>query len=655
MLTAVDQYVDDPRRRKESRLKNRYNLKHFISGLCVMSGKFLGNYLMVLYLFIKLAFIANCICQLFVLNLLLGHEFHKFGFELMDKILNGKGWDTGSRIFPKISMCDFRIREVGNPKVSHRYTVQCVLPINLFNQQIFTFIWFWYTIVLLVNIYSLFVWTYRFLPSKRLRYISRRIEIMRQALFYRKNTKNPLEFDNMENLQVRDFERDIIKQFVNEYLESDGLFILRVLSSNTSDFVCTELIQELWKYYRKHRKFNRNNSDEDDDPENSEENFSHDDDEMNKKGAKRIQKIIEDKNNYTHNEIENDNENYQKQNEEEEYGENNDNNFHNNEYNENNHNNEIGFDLYEEKPIKKIQQLRKLSDQAYLHNNVKTGINNNNTTTNNNNNIIDTTSRSKKLFRASKQKIIAINRFSNLAQKTESPTETTLDSSAIVKTSRTRMLRNMYRSSSSSKTSFDNRVKEQEEREEEQSRSCSPPLDIQPDESDSYNANNNNNNLDIADILIEAEEEIKNKKYKKNDSKQPRSSSSKQNYSSSSSPSSPMPLNSPQIISSIYTQEQETNTKNPNYVIKTTRTTSQQLVIDQNSQDENKKNVIKNSSHHKQRESSASKLNSSNSNSNSDNDPQSRNNINNNNNNNNNNSDNKKKNVFFSKSDYSDT
>jgi hypothetical protein len=57
-------------------------------------------------------------------------------FELLEKIINGKGWDTGSRIFPKISMCDFRIREVGNPKVSHRYTVQCVLPINLFNQQI---------------------------------------------------------------------------------------------------------------------------------------------------------------------------------------------------------------------------------------------------------------------------------------------------------------------------------------------------------------------------------------------------------------------------------------------------------------------------------------------------------------------------------------
>ncbi len=254
MLTAVDQYVDDPRRRKETR--RSMLIKRLLSGICCISGKFLGNYLMVLYLFIKLSFIANCISQLFVLNLLLGHEFHKFGFELIDKIINGKGWDTGSRIFPKISMCDFRIREVGNPKVSHRYTVQCVLPINLFNQQIFTFIWFWYFIVLIVNFYSLCVWTYRFLPSNRLRYISRRIEIMRQALFWRhKNT--PLNFEQMPDLEMHDFEKDLIRHFVQDYLESDGLFILRVLSSNTSDFVCTELIQELWKYYRKQRKFNR--------------------------------------------------------------------------------------------------------------------------------------------------------------------------------------------------------------------------------------------------------------------------------------------------------------------------------------------------------------------------------------------------------------
>lgn len=63
---------------------------------------------------------------------------------------------------------------------------------------------------------------------------------------------------------MHEFEKDLIEHFVHDYLESDGLFILRVLSSNTSDFVCTELIQELWKYYRKQRKFNRSSEEEED-------------------------------------------------------------------------------------------------------------------------------------------------------------------------------------------------------------------------------------------------------------------------------------------------------------------------------------------------------------------------------------------------------
>jgi len=102
---------------------------------------------------------------------------------------------------------------------------------------------------------------------------------MRQALFWRH--KNPLNFEQMpdESLEMHEFEKEIIEHFVHEYLESDGLFILRVLSSNTSDFVCTELIQELWKYYRKQRKFNRESEDDEDDDEDDDLNDDDDDEE----------------------------------------------------------------------------------------------------------------------------------------------------------------------------------------------------------------------------------------------------------------------------------------------------------------------------------------------------------------------------------------
>jgi hypothetical protein len=104
--------------------------------VCIFLGKYLGNYLIIVYFTTKALFITNAVCQIFLLNLFLGQEFHLFGIQVLKRIFEGRGWDTQSRYFPKVTLCDFQIREVLHPRDSHRYTVQCVLPLNLFSQQV---------------------------------------------------------------------------------------------------------------------------------------------------------------------------------------------------------------------------------------------------------------------------------------------------------------------------------------------------------------------------------------------------------------------------------------------------------------------------------------------------------------------------------------
>ena len=122
-------------------------------------------------------------------------------------------------------MCDFLIREVGNPNKSHKYTVQCVLPINLFNQQIFTAIWFWYLIVLIWNLVECVKWISRCIPYKANKWITQRISLI-------------------NNLLTEDSER--LRHFLSIYLEPDGIFMIRMISNNTSDYVATDLIHHLW-------------------------------------------------------------------------------------------------------------------------------------------------------------------------------------------------------------------------------------------------------------------------------------------------------------------------------------------------------------------------------------------------------------------------
>lgn len=41
------------------------------------------------------------------------------------------------------------------------------------------------------------------------------------------------------------------KEFIHRYLQHDGVLILRLLAYNSSDLVVTEVIQQLWQFYKR--------------------------------------------------------------------------------------------------------------------------------------------------------------------------------------------------------------------------------------------------------------------------------------------------------------------------------------------------------------------------------------------------------------------
>lgn len=204
---------------------------NMIGGSAGNQGAIGGTYLVCLYFFIKILYLSNSLGQLFLLNVLLGHKnFHLYGLEIIQNIMHGKD-ASDSVYFPRVTMCDFKVRDVAQV---HTYTVQCVLPINLFNEKVFMFVWFWLAFVSFVNIYDLVAWILRcFFSNVRYQYVKYRIELMQQESHLRKF---------------------ICKDFVFRYLQQDGCLVLRLLAMNSSDLVASELINELWrKYTEKYR------------------------------------------------------------------------------------------------------------------------------------------------------------------------------------------------------------------------------------------------------------------------------------------------------------------------------------------------------------------------------------------------------------------
>lgn len=204
------------------------SLKHCLTRTCcVCCGRRHGNYLVGLYILTKLLFIINLIGQLFLLDAFLGQNFHLYGIEVLNAVRHGVDWTESPR-FPRITMCDFKVRRLGNVQ---RYSVQCVLPINLFNEKIYLFIWFWMVFVCILTCLSLVSWILRLaFRSDRHRYIRKHLRLM----------------DRIE----RDQDKKVASTFVDNYLRQDGVFVMRLVGHNTNAITVTEFVCSLWDSYR---------------------------------------------------------------------------------------------------------------------------------------------------------------------------------------------------------------------------------------------------------------------------------------------------------------------------------------------------------------------------------------------------------------------
>ena len=111
-----------------------------------------GSYLAALFIVSKVFYIINVVGQLFFLNVVLATKYHTFGYDMVRGLVKNKDWTEESYVaFPRVTLCDFKVR--GQDMVNvHPYTVQCVLPINLYNESIYVFLWYWMVFVAALSV-----------------------------------------------------------------------------------------------------------------------------------------------------------------------------------------------------------------------------------------------------------------------------------------------------------------------------------------------------------------------------------------------------------------------------------------------------------------------------------------------------------------------
>lgn len=112
------------------------------------------------YIGIKILCLLNLLGQFYLLILFIGDGYWLWGFQALKSLWKDLKWQNSS-LFPLVTFCDFYVHQLAN---DHHYTVQCVLLINMFNEKIYLFIWYWFFILffatsvnIIYNIYNLLI------------------------------------------------------------------------------------------------------------------------------------------------------------------------------------------------------------------------------------------------------------------------------------------------------------------------------------------------------------------------------------------------------------------------------------------------------------------------------------------------------------------
>lgn len=191
-----------------------------------------GNNLIYYYLFIKALYVFVGGIQIAIMYAFLRFDqkegYFFFGFRIMHDIANGKPW-TETQVFPRVGVCRQTIQHVA---AANKLFAQCVLPINMLNEKIYVFLYFFLVSVMLFTIFSIPLWLWRISPRRQRHFIKR---FLKMAEIYHHD--DPAQ-------------REIISRFVVEFLRQDGHFLLRMLSMNSGDLITVEIVCALFGYYQ---------------------------------------------------------------------------------------------------------------------------------------------------------------------------------------------------------------------------------------------------------------------------------------------------------------------------------------------------------------------------------------------------------------------
>ncbi|XP_045593828.1 innexin shaking-B [Cherax quadricarinatus] len=107
------------------------------------------------YFFCELLAFLNVVGQMFLIDRFLGNTFLTFGLDVIKFMEDDQEVriDPMIFVFPRMTKCSFS--KFGTSGELERYDSLCILPINIVNEKIYIFLWFWFLLLVFLTFFVL--------------------------------------------------------------------------------------------------------------------------------------------------------------------------------------------------------------------------------------------------------------------------------------------------------------------------------------------------------------------------------------------------------------------------------------------------------------------------------------------------------------------
>ncbi|CAP31092.2 Protein CBR-INX-17 [Caenorhabditis briggsae] len=144
-----------------------------------------------------------------------------YGWTVTKDLLQGRQWQE-SGTFPRVTFCDFQVRELG---YVNNWSLQCVLMVNMFNEKLFIALWWWYVVLAVLSVYDIFRFIFRFTVHHQVSFISNILS-------------STGDFDDVSDTEVGEFNRKVLRV--------DGINLTHLIYANATIFEAADFYAPTW-------------------------------------------------------------------------------------------------------------------------------------------------------------------------------------------------------------------------------------------------------------------------------------------------------------------------------------------------------------------------------------------------------------------------